>query len=76
VTVARAQAPEVPAEVWLRIERAIRGRFGADRHYIARKPKRLHLEALAEASAEVDCQRLAKSLEVSVRRVQQLKLLR
>jgi len=34
--------------VWARIERDIRARYGAESHYIARKPKTLRLQAIAQ----------------------------
>ena len=71
----REQLPDVGEDIWRQIEQEIRRRYGAERHYIARRPKRLRLEALAEADAEADAQRLAQLMGVSVRRVQQLRRL-
>ena len=76
LAVARELLPEVPEERWGRIEREIRNRYGADRHYIARYPKRSRLEALAEADAEAGSAKLAKMLGVSVQHARRLKKLK
>jgi hypothetical protein len=75
LALARQTAPDVPAEVWQRVELAIRQEFGAERHYIARQPKKILLEQIADQGAESDCARLSKKLGISVRRAQQLRRL-
>jgi len=72
----RKRLPDVPPSVWREIELAIRADLGADRHYIAKQPKRLLLEALSDANTAADCARLSNALGVSVRRVQQLRKLK
>ncbi len=47
LAIVRVHLPDVDDPVLARIERDIRARFGAEYHYIARKPKRLRIEALA-----------------------------
>lgn len=74
--IAKRQMPEVPADVWARIEGLIRIDFGGQRPYIAAHRKRAHLEALAAADEQQSAAALAEKLGVSVRRVQQLKRLR
>lgn len=70
---ARKVAPDVPAEVWARAERAIRQEHGATRVYIARRSKGLHLQAIEDAGDDVDADKLAELLGISPRRVRQLK---
>lgn len=74
--IARREAADVSPEVWARIERQIRNLFGGQRPYIAAQRKRAHLERLAELDANLDAERLAQKLGVSVRRARQLKALR
>jgi hypothetical protein len=76
IALARRQMPDIPDEAWGRLERIIRGDYGATRIYIAAHRKRKHLEAMVSAAGEEDSARLSDMLGVSVRRVQQLKKLR
>lgn len=73
---ARRELPDVPADVWLRLEGLIRINYGTERIYIAAQRKRQKLEALAAIDQGADTDRVAQMLGVSVRRVQQLKRLR
>jgi hypothetical protein len=76
---ARRVAPDVPEEIWARIEGRIRMEFGGQRHYFAAQKKRRHLDAIEAASAadvQADADALANLLGLSVRRVRQLNRLR
>lgn len=74
--IARREAPEVPDAAWARIEQALRINYGGERPYIAARRKRRHLDAIADADADLDSETLSAKLGVTVRRVQQLKKLR
>lgn len=74
--VLRREMPDVPVEVWARIERLASLHFPAREVYIPARRKKAHLEALAAAAGEEDSRRLSAMLKVSVRRVQQLKRLK
>jgi hypothetical protein len=69
---AQRVAPDVPAEIWERLELAIRQEHGATRVYIARRSKGLHLQAIESAGDDADAEKLAKILGISPRRVRQL----
>lgn len=71
--IARLEAPDVPEDVWARIEKRLRLDFGTERVYIAAHRKRAHLDAIAEAGEEASAQELSNLLGVSVRRVRQLR---
>ena len=71
----REHLPDVPPEVWQQIELAIRQDLGADRHYIARQPKRLLLEAMARAKEEQDAAQLSKMLGCSIQHARRMKRL-
>ncbi len=73
--VARQNLPDVPPEMWSRLERAIRQNFGAQRVYIASQKKGRHLAAL-EAAGDQDAEAVAAMLGVSVRWAQKLKRLK
>lgn len=73
--IARRECPNVPDEVWIRIDMKIRMVFGGQRTYIPNQKKRARLVALAEMGADEDAARVAQVLGVSVRRAQQLKKL-
>lgn len=73
--IARRDMPDVPPEVWARLEGLIRLNFGTERIYIAAHKKQRHLATMEQAGA-ADAERLAQMLGVSVRRAQQLKQLR
>jgi len=75
IDTARQALPEVPADVWDRFEAAVRREHGATRIYIAAHAKRRHLREMATPAAEEDSAALALRLDVSVRRVQQLRQL-
>lgn len=74
--IARREMGDVPPEVWARLEGLIRLNFGAQRVYIAAHKKSRHLEALAAADGAADAERLAQMLNLSPRRVRQLKSLK
>ena len=74
--VARREAPEVPDEVWARIEGRLRLDFGGSRPYIASQKKRARLEQLAALSEQNDVNRIAQIMGISSNRVRQLKKLR
>ena len=74
--VARREAPEVPAEVWARIELRIRIDFGGARPYIASQKKRVRLEQLATLAEQDDVNRIAAIMGLSPQRVRQLRKLR
>lgn len=74
--VLRREMPDVPIDVWARIERLASLRFPAQRIYIPAKKKRQHLEMLAAATEDQAASSVARILGVSVRRVQQLKQLK
>lgn len=74
--VLRREMPDIPMDVWARIERLASLRFPAQRIYIPARKKRHHLETLAAAAESVAATRVAELLGVSVRRVQQLKKLK
>ena len=76
IAIARREVPEIPDEVWARIDLKIRRMFGGQRHYIPNQKKRANLAMLAAMAEQDDAARLAQVLGVSVRRVQQLKKLR
>lgn len=79
LAIARLELPDVPDQVWARIEAMIRNDYGTQRIYIAAHRKRQHLstlDALSQADQSVDTGKLAATLGVSVRRAQQLKRLR
>lgn len=79
LAIARREAPDVPDQVWQRVEAMIRNDYGTQRIYIAAHRKRQHLntlEALSKADQAADTGKLAATLGVSVRRVQQLKRIR
>lgn len=73
---AKRELPDVPADVWERMEGVIRMNFGTERIYIAAHRKRSHLEQLAQADQNTDIERLSQMLGVSPRRVRQLRRLR
>lgn len=73
--IARREMADVPPEVWARFESLIRLNFGAQRLYIAAQKKTRHLDALAAADHAADVERLAQILNLSPRRVRQLKKL-
>ena len=73
--VVRDLLPDVPEQIWTQIEKDIRSRYGAERHYIARSPKKSHLEAMAEIKEQSDCADLARMLGVTVRHARRLKRL-
>ena len=72
---AKREMPDVPDDVWARFEGVVRFNFGATRPYIAAQRKRAHLEVLGDADNQQTAAALAKTLGISVRRVQQLKKL-
>lgn len=74
----RAELPEEQRATLDQIKRLIGTHVGGDRVYVPspRPHKRSHLEALAEMSADVSAQQIAKILGVSVSRAYQLKRLR
>lgn len=75
----RAELPDaVPDAVWDRVEANLRGDFGGETHYIARRAKSTHLarlEAAAATDEAVANEQLSRSLGISVRRLQQLRKL-
>lgn len=73
--VARLNLPDVPPEMWARLERAIRQNFGAQRVYIASQKKGRHL-AVLESSPENDAAKIAAMLGVTVQHARRLKKLR
>ncbi len=73
IATARETAPEIPAEIWEAVERAIRQQHGASRAYIARRSKGQHLHAIENADDDADAEKLARILGISPRRVRQLK---
>jgi hypothetical protein len=74
--IAKREMPDVPPEVWARIEGRIRLNFGGQRPYIASHKKRHALTVIAEIGESQDITRIAALLGISVRRVQQLNKLR
>lgn len=72
---AKQVAPEVPDQVWQRLEFAIRQQHGAARVYIAKRSKGLLLQQIEDHSHIQDTQRLAEILGVTPRRVRELKRL-
>lgn len=76
LAIAKRELPNVPPEVWARIERGIRVNLGTQRLYIAALRKREHLEALSDANEQATAAQLSTMIGVSVRRVQQLKKLK
>lgn len=73
---ARREMPDVPPDVWARLEGVIRLNFATARVYVHARPTVSHLERLATADAQADTAALSKMLGVSARRVQQLQKLR
>ncbi len=71
LAIVRKHMPSVPESTWKQIEKEIRVNMGAERHYIARFPKRWRLEALSVATS--DNRQTSRQLGVSVRYVQQLR---
>lgn len=74
----RAQLPHMPDEVWTRIERNLRDQHGGADQYIASRSKAHRLaeiEKAIEADHQASTADLARITGLSVRRVQQLKLL-
>lgn len=70
--------PGVPDETWTMLERNLRDDLGGRDHFIAKRAKRSHLQALEAAMAADETATnttLAQRLGVSVSRVQQLKRL-
>lgn len=74
--IARRELPDVPPEIWARIERGIRLNFGTQRPYIAALRKRQHLQALADLDEQTSVAKMSEILGVTVRRVQQLQKLK
>lgn len=70
----RAELPAMPDATWAGIEAALRGQYGGEAHYIARRAKRGHLDTL-DAHPDYTPDQLARLMGVSVRRVQQLRQL-
>lgn len=70
---ARRELPDVPADVWSRLEGLIRNNFGTERIYIAAQRKRQKLDALAQADQAAGVDALAQMLGVSVRHARRLK---
>lgn len=75
IATARLAAPEVPQEVWDRVESAVRCKFKAQSIYIASRRKRNVVQAIESAGKDADVQALANMLGLSVRRVQQIRQL-
>lgn len=73
--IAKREMPDVPADVWARIEGRIRLDFGGQRHYIAKHKKRHALTVLAQLAADQDMARVANLLGVTISRAYQLKRL-
>ena len=73
--IARREAPDIPDDVWARIDRSIRVNYGTQRLYIAAHRKRLHLETIAEAHNQAGNDQLAERLGITDRRVRQLRSL-
>jgi hypothetical protein len=70
---ARREMPDVPPDVWARLEGVIRLNFATARVYVHARPTVSHLERLAAADAQADTAALSQLLGVSARRVQQLR---
>lgn len=71
----RAELPEVPEEIWARLERNLRQQHGGRDHWVARRAKRNRLgelEAALQANADASAAELAHKLGISVRRCYQL----
>jgi hypothetical protein len=75
LAIAKRDLPDVPEEVWARIEGRIRLDFGGQRHYIAAHKKRRALTILAQVDANQDIASVARLLGVTISRVRQLKKL-
>lgn len=76
IELARAAMPEVPAEAWERFEAAIRRQMGGERHYIAARRKRYHLQAVSRGvEAGSTAEDLADELGLSPRRIRQIQKL-
>lgn len=75
IATARLAAPDVPQEVWDRVENAVRRKFKAQSIYIASRRKRNVVQAIESAGKDADVQALANMLGLSVRRVQQIRQL-
>jgi hypothetical protein len=73
---ARREMPDVPHDVWARLEGVIRLNFATARVYVHARPTVSHLERLAAVDAQADTATLSQMLGISARRVQQLRKLR
>lgn len=73
--IARREAPDIPDHVWARIDAKIRINYGTQRIYIAAHRKRLHLQTIAEAHNQASNAQLAMRLNLSDRRIRQLRSL-
>lgn len=73
IATARLAAPDVPQEVWDRVENAVRCKFKAQSIYIASRRKRNVVQAVEAAGKDADIHALADKLGLSVRRIQQIR---
>lgn len=73
IATARLAAPDVPQEVWDRVENAVRRKFKAQSIYIASRRKRNVVQTIEAAGKDADIHALADMLGLSVRRVQQIR---
>lgn len=73
--IARREMPDVPHDVWARLETVVRLNFGTQRPYIAAMKKRYHLEALAQMDLQQTATSLAAQLGLRVDVVRRAKRL-
>ncbi len=75
IEIGRKAMSSVPESEWQRFENAIRRGMGATRIYIAARRKKQHLQDIADLSGQFDDSQIALRLNITPRRLRQLKQL-